>query len=142
MIPLDWNRERYRTRDRLLEYDYSIYPQVPHTAGLAVVYPWENIATANLMRQLYKSAADSGFIGTEDEFLNNFGKMLQNKQIIFGTIDTFEPQDDNTILYYDIDDNILYYYNEEFIPINALLIENTIINGGNAPQEDEVNENG
>jgi len=32
-------KERRRTRDRLLEYDMLARP---HTAGLAMVYPWEN----------------------------------------------------------------------------------------------------
>jgi len=35
-------KERWRTRDRLLEYDISIMPARPRTAGLAMVYPWEN----------------------------------------------------------------------------------------------------
>ena len=36
----DWNYERYRTRDLLLEYDKAIMPPRPRAAGLSNVYSW------------------------------------------------------------------------------------------------------
>ena len=137
MIPRDWNRERYRTRDRLLEYDNTIYPQVPHSAGLAVVYPWENMSITSLMKQLYQGAAASGYSGTESEFVSKFGELLGGRQIIFGTINSFEVSDDDEHLYYDTEDNIMYYYeDDEFIPINALLVNDAILDSGHASIEE------
>jgi hypothetical protein len=37
---LDWNYERYRTRDLLLEYNTNIMPPHPRAGGISVVYPW------------------------------------------------------------------------------------------------------
>lgn len=50
---LNWNKERFRTRDRLLEYDSMIMPLMPHSAGLSVVYPWEDILFSGLAHQLF-----------------------------------------------------------------------------------------
>jgi len=41
-------KERWRTRDRLLEYDESIMPLRPHSAGLSMIYPWENVTLLTL----------------------------------------------------------------------------------------------
>ena len=36
-------------------------------------------------------------------------------------------------LYFDLDENILYYWTgNEYTPVNAMLIANTILNGGDA----------
>jgi len=55
-MKLDWNRERYRTRDLLLEYDTAIMPARPRTAGLAMVYPWENLTLSTLKAQIIEIA--------------------------------------------------------------------------------------
>lgn len=44
----DWNYERKRTRDRLIEYDFSIIAPTPHSAGLLFLYPWENLVIKQL----------------------------------------------------------------------------------------------
>jgi len=36
------------------------------------------------------------------------------------------------MLYFDLDAKILYYWDKEYIPINAMLIARTILNGGGA----------
>ena len=36
------------------------------------------------------------------------------------------------MLYFDLSEKVLYYWNEEYIPVNAMLIANTIVNGGEA----------
>jgi hypothetical protein len=36
------------------------------------------------------------------------------------------------MLYFDLDEKILYYWDNEYIPVNAMLITNTILNGGEA----------
>jgi hypothetical protein len=36
------------------------------------------------------------------------------------------------MLYFDLDEKVLYYWNEEYIPVNTMLITNTILNGGEA----------
>lgn len=34
------------------------------------------------------------------------------------------------MLYFDLDEKILYYWDNEYKPVNALLIANTILHGG------------
>ena len=131
------NTERIRTRDLLLEYDFSILPPRPRVAGLRMIYPWENETVTSFTHLLYECAAASGYTGTENEFANHFGSLLGNKQIIFGTMQDFIGHGDSEYLYFDIADNILYYFeDEEFVPINTLLIPGTILDSGNA-EEDE-----
>ncbi len=42
-LRLDWNRERYRTRDRLLAYRDLIMPLVPEI-NISPFYPWNTEA--------------------------------------------------------------------------------------------------
>lgn len=72
-------KERWRTRDLLLEYDSHIMPPRPRTAGLGMIYPWENISISSLIKQLFMIAAENGFLGTEADFKTNFGAYFQNK---------------------------------------------------------------
>lgn len=129
---MDWNRERYRTRDRLLEYDFSLIPPRPRTAGLSMIYPWENNFLDNLIHQLYLIAANTGYIGDEDTFIKLFGSFMNNKQILFASFSTFPQMGDYNMLYFDIDEKILYYWDNEYIPVNAMLIANTTLEGGGA----------
>ena len=135
MIKLDWNRERYRTRDRLLDYDQTVVPLKPHSAGLPIVYPWENLSTSVLSKQLFDIAAKSGFDGTQEDFNTNFGRYLQNKEVVFARFVDFPQEGETAKLYFDLDENILYYWNTEYIPVNALLIAGTILDSGNALDE-------
>ena len=133
-MKLDWNHERYRTRDLLLEYNSNIMPFHPRAAGLAIIYPWENTSSTILLAQLYQIAAASGYEGTEDDFKQNFGHYLQNagKELVFAPFVDFPEIGNENTLYFASDTKILYYYDEEYIPVNAMLITDTIINGGEA----------
>ncbi len=102
-------RERKRTRDRLLEYNPMIIPPRPHTAGLAMIYPWENSSLSILQHQLFLIAQNNGFEGEESEFLDRFvhgGKGGVN----VGTINTFPIPGVEDQLYLDTGTEILYYF--------------------------------
>lgn len=110
MPELNWNLERWRTRDRLLEYDVSIMLPAPHIGGIIAPYPWENTTLSMLSHQLYQIATKNGYTGTEQEFLAKFSSNETEKQVIVGTIVTF-PIDGNTkCLYLDQETGILYYF--------------------------------
>ena len=152
-------KERHRTRDLLLEYDKTIMPPKPRAAGLGVIYswgsttpadvnnlnpptpaqqnidiiyPWENISLSIFSNQLYKVAIINGFVGTEKEFLDRFVNYVSDKQIIFDNFDNFPQFGSTQKLYFDQVNKILYYWNQDYIPVNAMLIANTMINGGEA----------
>ena len=151
--------ERHRTRDLLLEYDRAIMPPKPRAAGLSniyswgstpldnlngeeppipgqkdisIIYPWENTSLSIFSNQLYKVAIINGFVGTEKEFLDRFVNYVSDKQIIFETFNNFPQYGSSQNLYFDLDERILYYWNQEYIPVNAMLIANTTLEGGEA----------
>ena len=151
--------ERHRTRDLLLEYDKSIMPPRPRAAGLSeiyswgsmvisdvdnldvpiphqkdisIIYPWENTSLSIFSNQLYKVALINGFVGTEKEFLDRFVNYVSDKQIIFENYDNFPVYGSTSKLYFDQVEKILYYWDNEYIPVNAMLITGTIIEGGEA----------
>ena len=125
-------KERWRTRDLLLEYDRAIMPPRPRAAGLGIVYPWEMMTFSIISKQLYAFAINSGFKGSEKDFKEKFGSYLQNKQIIYANYIDFPVTGELDKLYFDLEEKILYYWDEEYIPVNAMLIANTIIEGGEA----------
>ena len=157
-----YRSNRERTRDLLLEYDIHIMPPRPRTAGLAmvypwlnsnveeqgwvnippipdtpefhVVYPWESIGLSILGDQIYMLAAKSGYHGTREEFHRYFGSYLETNrwEILFESYNNFPQVGSNDKLYFDLDENILYYWNNEYIPVNAMLITTTILQGGEA----------
>lgn len=116
------------------EGGWTNIPPIPNTAEFAVVYPWETIGLNILGDQIYLLAKNSGYHGTREEFHHYFGSYLEkNKwEILFETFDNFPETGERDKLYFDLDENILYYWNQEYIPVNAMLIANTIINGGEA----------
>lgn len=124
----DWNYERYRTRDLLLEYDKAIMPPRPRAAGLSNIYPWENTSLSIFSNQLYKVALMNGFVGTEKEFLDRFVNYVSDKQIVFENYDDFPQYGSINKLYFDQIEKILYYWDEEYIPVNTALIINNITN--------------
>ena len=156
------NRERWRTRDLLLEYDRSIMPPRPRAAGLGLiytwlngntsnsdviytvpipntaefstVYPWETLGLNILGDQIYLLASRSGYTGTREEFHRYFGLYLERnrQEIIFDTYNNFPQVGRKDLLYFDLDAKILYYWDEGYIPVNAMLIADTIVNGGDA----------
>ena len=157
---LNWNRERWRTRDLLLEYDTAIMPphpragglatvypwgsayydnvidysvpKMPHVARLSMIYPWENTSLNILNHQLYLIAVQNGFDGTEDDFKELFRGYVGPRSIMFATYDAFPETGITDKLYFDLETKILYYWNDEYIPVNAMLIAETALNGGEA----------
>lgn len=126
---------RRLTRDLLLEYDFNIMPPRPRAAGLGVVYPWESMGLSTFTRTLYLVAAKSGFTGTEKQFYESFGAFLEDKQIIFEAYENFPEEGNQTTLYFDLNENTMYCWsNNEYVPINALLIDGTILHGGTSTE--------
>lgn len=163
MRTLDWNYNRHCTRDLLLEYDQKIMPPHPRAAGLSmvypwlntnkypqewvaippipdspefkVIYPWESVGLSILGDQIYLLAARSGYSGTREEFHRYFGSYLErNKwEILFDDFENFPNPGEIDKLYFDLTENILYYWADgQYLPVNAMLIADTIINGGDA----------
>ena len=151
--------ERIRTRDLLLEYDRAIMPPHPREAGLSniyswgstpldnlngedppiplqqdisIIYPWENTSLSIFSHQLFLVAIVNGFMGTEREFLDRFVNYVSDKQIIFDNFNNFPQFGSTQKLYFDQIEKILYYWDEKYIPVNAMLIANTAIDGGEA----------
>lgn len=102
-------RERWRTRDRLLEYDPRIMIPRPHTAGLPMIYPWENSSLSVISHQLFLIAQNNGFDGEENEFLERFASAGKGG-VNIGTIDTFPIPGVEDQLYLDTESEILYYF--------------------------------
>lgn len=124
---IDWNYERYRTRDLLLEYDTNIMPphpraggisvvypwgssvwdnvvdmsipNTPHTTTLAMVYPWENTSLNILSHQLFLLAVMNGFNGTEEDFKELFTSYVGSRSITFATYANFPEEGITSKLY-------------------------------------------
>lgn len=157
-----YNSNRRRTRDLLLEYDHRIMPPRPRAAGLgliytwlnsntpntdtiysvpipetdefSIVYPWESIGLSILSDQIFILASNSGYTGTREEFHHYFGTYLENnrQEILFEEYNNFPQVGVTNMLYFDLNEKILYYWDNEYIPVNAMLIADTIVNGGEA----------
>lgn len=157
-----YKSNRERTRDLLLEYDISIVPPRPRAAGLSmvytwlhsnvpnstpiysvpipetaefsIVYPWESIGLSILSDQIFILASNSGYTGTREEFHRYFGTYLENnrQEILFEEYNNFPQVGTSDMLYFDLNDKILYYWDGEYIPVNAMLIAHTILEGGDA----------
>lgn len=140
-----WNRERKRTRDRLLEYNFAIVPPHPHSGGIVLpypeesnlisigipylsngtissVYPWENTTLTMLSHQLYTIAVQNGYSGTEESFLASFGNASE-KEVIVGLLENFPVPGNTTHLYLDRDTGILYYFKATDSPIMEAVAE-------------------
>lgn len=108
-------------------------PPIPDTPEFQVVYPWESIGLSILGDQIYMLAAQSGYHGTREEFHHYFGSYLESNdwEILFETYDNFPQVGRQDKLYFDLDERILYYWNgTTYTPVNAMLIANTILDGG------------
>ena len=150
---------RHRTRDLLLEYDANIMPPHPHAGGIPMIYPWgDNNDSGTLLPPfpdysviesiypwemqhlaimgdwLFVFAQSSGYNGTREEFYSRFGSYLETnrQEIVFDSYANFPSTGVQDMLYFDLDEKILYYWDNEYIPVNAMLIANTIVNGGEA----------
>lgn len=51
---------------------------------------------------------------------------------MFATYSEFPETGINSKLYFDLEEKILYYWENSYIPVNAMLIANTSLNGGEA----------
>lgn len=184
-LRLNWNEERWRTRDRLLDYDITIVPPHPHSGGIACpyplededlspripspeadsslpfIYPWEATNLYELERSIYLIAQRNGYTGSEDTLWNRFS----NGTVVTGTLATFPVPGDELNLYFDKETEILYYFKAVpnhisvdaatrigativgtsqidtevewtylYIPVRALVIENTILDCGDASE--------
>lgn len=150
---------RRQTRDLLLEYEPTIMPLHPRAGGLAIIYPWgNNNDSGNVMPPfpnpsaieslypwemqnlaimgdwLFSFAARSGYNGTREEFYKYFGSYLESnrQEILFESFENFPSIGTKDMLYFDLNEKILYYWDQEYIPVNALLIAHTILDGGEA----------
>lgn len=131
----NWNYERWRTRDRLIEYNFDIIAPYPHTASLPIVYPWENLSLSQLEYQIITIAKNHGFSDTDKTFWDKFSKNF----LIRSTVDKFPVFGDEYCLYLDINTNILYYF--KIIATSELpdyIKENGIIISGHSKEEDCV----
>lgn len=157
-----YKSNRQRTRDLLLEYDIHIMPPRPRAAGLSmiytwlhgnipnsdpiynvpipqtaefsIVYPWESIGLSILSDQIFILASNSGYTGTREEFHRYFGTYLEKnrQEILFEEYNNFPQVGNSEMLYFDLNEKILYYWDGEYIPVNAMLIAHTILEGGDA----------
>lgn len=159
MRKLDWNLNRHLTRDLLLEYDSAIMPPHPRAGGIPIIYPWGDDNSSGVLMPpfpdptaiesiypwemqnlavmgdwLYAFAKGSGYTGSREEFYSHFGYYLEqnHQEILFDSFSNFPTTGAQNMLYFDLDEKVLYYWNEEYIPVNAMLITNTILNGGEA----------
>lgn len=112
IMNLNWNKERFRTRDRLLEYDSMIMPLTPHSAGLSIIYPWEDVLFSGLAHQLFLIAQKNGYDGDEQQFIERFsnGDSESTSGIDIGAINTFPVPGKENYLYLDKETEILYYF--------------------------------
>lgn len=75
MIKLDWNRERHRTRDRLIS-NLLDYGPLPTSENIPIVFPWMPISLAQLSQTILDIAQQYDYSDTEEEdslehYLNN-----------------------------------------------------------------------
>ena len=108
---------------------------IPTTPEFSTVYPWESIGLNILGDQIYLLAAQSGYTGTREEFHHYFGSYLENNrwEILFENYENFPQEGKSDKLYFDLVEKILYYWSgTEYVPANAMLITNTILEGGEA----------
>ena len=163
-MTFDWNRERRRTRDRLLDLQLTMLPPHPNNVELPIIYPWSNITRVEIERQLFSIVQAYGYTGTPEQFFSTFSNISSN--IINGRVHEFPVPGVNNCLYLDKDTDILYCFKEVreyispetaetmgavivgqfvdeetqntitylYIPIRSLLIADTILNGGDAAE--------
>lgn len=157
MNQLDWNRERYRTRDRLLDFTTSMLPPHLEQEGPSLVYPYANVNLAMLEQEILAIAESYGFEGNMDALWN---RLLSISGIVRDIVTNFPEIGEPNVFYLDTESDILYYYKQTtsqvdpataeengiyiagfdeqtgttylYIPVRAMLIEDSILNGGNS----------
>lgn len=111
-----------------------LMPPFPNPSAIQAIYPWELQNLAVMGDWLFGFASHSGYTGSREEFYSHFGSYLEvnRQEILFEQYENFPPTGVNNMLYFDLGEKILYYWDGEYIPANAMLIANTIVNGGEA----------
>lgn len=128
-VALDMNKERRRTRDLLLDAENPVTP-TNYVSSIRAVYPWENMQLSFFAGQLYAFALANGYEGSADDFNKQFTSMLAEKTVHYMSRDDFPIEGEENHLYFDTEGKILYYYDNEYLSVNATLIANTVVNGG------------
>lgn len=129
-VALDMSLERRRTRDLLLDAENPSAP-TSYVSNIRTIYPWENMQLSFFAGQLYTLAKNGGYNGSIENFNSNFGKLLEEKTLEYSNKSDFPSEGEIFKLYFDMEEKILYYWdNNEYRPINANLIENTVVKGG------------
>ena len=107
---------------------------VPNTPEFSVIYPWETYSLSMLSDQIYLLAMNSGYTGSREDFHKYFVTYLErNKwEIVFDEYTNFPEEGVLDKLYFDLNEKILYYWDNGYIPVNAMLIAQTILDGGEA----------
>ena len=103
------------------------------TATLLSIY--SNAAGTTKLGDLYSYDAEEEEFGLVDFKVEDAFKFYDYQvggDTFFDTYDNFPAVGEQTMLYFDLNERILYYWNNEYIPVNAMLITDTIINGGGA----------
>ena len=126
---LNMCNQRWNTRDLLLD---AQNPPTPTTyiSSIRAVYPWEVMQLSFFAGQVYALAKESGYSGSVEDFEKDFGKMLEEKTIKFIDREHFPIEGEENKLYFDNEEKILYYWDNEYLPVKTTLIANTIIQGG------------
>lgn len=153
-----WNRERKRTRDRLLDYYIHEILPMPQTQIVNPVYPWYDQSLSRLSRQIYDIAVMNGFVDTEPNFWAKFSRGAVTSSVL----SQFPVPGNENELYLDTETDVLYYFKQTeneinmqyadlngveivgkseddtltylYIPVRALPIEDLIINSGTAAE--------
>lgn len=118
---LDWNYERYRTRDRLIEYDFDLIAPFPHSAGLPIIYPWENVFIEQLKNmklsdfELVESINEEPSAILKGNLISN--ELINGKGIIY--ITKIMPPEENQYIQ-------LTYSNGKETPVYPLYTFNNI----------------
>ena len=71
MIKLDWNRERHRTRDRLISHLLDYWP-LPTSENIPIVFPWIPISPAQLSQTILDIAQQYDYSNTEEDSLEHY----------------------------------------------------------------------
>ena len=128
-VALDMCKERWNTRDLLLDAENPTNPS-SYVCKIKAVYPWENTQLSFFAGQLYVLAKEGGYKCSAEDFSNTFGSLLEEKTITYLPRKDFPDEGSEKYLYFDIDEKILYYWDDGYYPVNATLIANTTISGG------------
>lgn len=133
---LTWNRERKRTRDRLLQYDTSIVP-TPYSISMPMIYPWQNASLAILSHQFFKLAQLNGYTGTEELLFRRFNGSAIHP---YETLENFPVPGIQGDLYLETSTQIVYYYTtttgevntENITAIGGVIVDYSMINNETA----------